>query len=143
MTEPTDRRSDPSPTEPYTPPPPREPAAWSEEPEPPQGVPASSPSAEPPPTVSAAPPPGPPPGPQPGWSAAPPAWTPPQQPRPARTGPDVGSLVFGLILLAIGVWFLAEVTLGIDLPTIRWGQLWPVILIVLGGWILYTAARRR
>jgi hypothetical protein len=45
--------------------------------------------------------------------------------------------VFGLILIAVGLWFLAEVTLGLDLPTIRWGQLWPLILIVVGALILY------
>jgi hypothetical protein len=50
--------------------------------------------------------------------------------------------VFGLILLVIGLWFFIDQTLGIDLPTISWGQLWPLFLIALGGWILFMAVRR-
>jgi hypothetical protein len=60
------------------------------------------------------------------------AWTP--SPRGEHRWPPV---IFGLILLGIGLWFFAEVTLGIDLPTIRWGQLWPLILIVIGVLVLY------
>jgi hypothetical protein len=86
-----------------------------------------------------APPPPPPPPPTAIGSASPPppppaAWTPPSHDEgrwPAR--------IFGLILLAVGLWFFIEVTLGIDLPTIRWGQLWPLILIVIGVLILYGA----
>ena len=60
------------------------------------------------------------------------AWTPPKR--------DEGrwpAVIFGLILLAVGLWFFAEVTLGIDLPRIRWGQLWPLILIGIGALILF------
>ena len=39
-------------------------------------------------------------------------------------------------------WFFATQTLGLDLPDLDWGQLWPVILIVLGGWIVYSSVRR-
>jgi uncharacterized integral membrane protein len=63
---------------------------------------------------------------------APAAWTPPKD-----DGSRWPAIVFGLILIAVGLWFLAEVTLGLDLPTIRWGQLWPLILIVVGALILY------
>jgi hypothetical protein len=61
-----------------------------------------------------------------------PAWDPPRGDE-ARWP----AIVFGLILIGVGLWFLAEVTLGLDLPTIRWGQLWPLILIIVGGLILY------
>jgi lipopolysaccharide export LptBFGC system permease protein LptF len=58
---------------------------------------------------------------------------------PGRTG----TLIFGLVVLALGIWFFAERTLGIDLPRIQWSTLWPIILIALGAWILLGAARRR
>ena len=60
------------------------------------------------------------------------AWTPPKTEE--HRWPAV---IFGLILVGIGLWFFAEVTLGLDLPTIRWGQLWPLILIVIGVLVLY------
>ena len=90
----------------------------------------------------------------------PPAWTPPPTPAPAATDwsptasppatrrrkePDTGraaSVVFGLVMLAIGLWFFAEQTLGLDLPPIRWSQFWPVILIGLGVWIVLGSMRR-
>ena len=65
-------------------------------------------------------------------------WRPPPRDDRGR----LASVLFGLVLLAIGLWFFAEHTLGIDLPTIRWGQLWPVFLILLGGWILLGTLRR-
>ena len=52
------------------------------------------------------------------------------------------STFVGLLLLAIGLWFFAERTLGLDMPDIRWSQLWPVILIVIGVVILFGAVRR-
>ena len=97
-------------------------------------------AADPPPTVAAdadSPPPTAPPPPSAIGVApppTPPAWTPPAQ-RENRWP----AVLFGFLLLAVGLWFFAEVTLGIDLPTIRWGQLWPLILIVVGVLILYGA----
>ncbi|MGK2851439.1 MAG: LiaI-LiaF-like domain-containing protein, partial [Candidatus Limnocylindrales bacterium] len=67
-----------------------------------------------------------------------PAWHPVRRSDDGR-GP---SIVFGLILLAIGLWFFAEHTLGLDLPNLRWSQLWPLILIVVGVWVLFGARRR-
>ena len=45
-------------------------------------------------------------------------------------------------MIAIGVWFFADRTLGIDLPDFDWGSLWPLILIGIGVWILIGAERR-
>ena len=73
-------------------------------------------------TAEATPPPGAPP-------PLPPAWQPP----PADHG-RAASLIFGVIILVIGLWFFATQTLGLDLPRLDWRQLWPVILIVLGIW---------
>lgn len=60
-----------------------------------------------------------------------------------RRGPGGADLLFGLLFLGVGLWLLADVSLGLDLPRVRWGDLWPVLLIVLGGWVLLGAARRR
>lgn len=78
------------------------------------------------------PPPSPPP--------AAPSWTPPHD-----DGTRWPAIAFGLILLLVGLWLFADVTLGLDLPTIRWGQLWPIALIVVGALILYGSrlGRRR
>jgi hypothetical protein len=90
--------------------------------------------APPPPSASApaeaAPPPPP----------APPAadWQPPR-----RDENRLPAIIFGIILITVGLWFFAETTLGLDLPTIRWSQLWPVILIGVGVLILWGARVRR
>lgn len=73
------------------------------------------------------------------------AWTAAAAPARRRDEPDHGraaSVVFGLILLAIGLWFFVEQTLGIELPRVRWSQFWPVILIGLGVWIVLGSMRR-
>ena len=36
-----------------------------------------------------------------------------------------------------------DVLVGLDLPDLDWGQLWPVILIAIGAWIVLTAMRQR
>jgi hypothetical protein len=66
------------------------------------------------------------------------AWRPPQ----SDSGRNV-SLFFGAILLVIGAWFFATRTLGLDLPELDWGQLWPLILIAIGAWIVLGALRQR
>jgi Domain of unknown function (DUF5668) len=63
----------------------------------------------------------------------------PRDPDPGR----LATIVFGLIVIAIGLWFFAERSLDIDLPEIEWGALWPLILVALGIWILLGAGRRR
>ena len=51
---------------------------------------------------------------------------------------------WGLIVLAIGLWFLADVTLGLDMPSLAWRELWPIGLIVVGlAIVLRGLARRR
>ena len=98
--------------------------------------------------------------PSPAPSAAPPAEPPPQDPRPAsewREPPwfpprdkdrrerrsNVAAIVFGLIILAVGVYYFLDRTLGIAMPRIQWGSVWPVLLIVLGGLILLRSIERR
>ena len=91
---------------------------------PPDPAPATPPPPPPPPTTPTPPPP-------------PPAWRPP----PADHG-RTASLVFGVIILLVGLWFFASKTLGLDLPDIEWSQLWPLLLIGLGAWIVFGSMRR-
>ena len=103
----------------------------------------------PPPTADPAPP-RPPQAPPPPQTAPPPGatgWAPPattaRTPRASARDPGrTASLILGLILVAVGLWFFAQYTLGLDLPAVRWSQLWPLILILIGGWILLGSMRR-
>ena len=53
------------------------------------------------------------------------------------------SLVVGVVLLAIGLWYFADRTLGLDLPRLNWNDLWPIALILAGGWIIAGPYLRR
>jgi len=53
-----------------------------------------------------------------------------------------GAILTGVILLVIGLWFFADQTLGLDMPQLRWSQLWPLFLIGLGVWIALGSMRR-
>lgn len=87
--------------------------------------------------TSPPPPPGPPTAPQP--PQPPDGWA-----RRTRSGNGrLGSVVFGLVVLGLGLWFFAEQTLELDMPDISWGQAWPVILIAIGAWIVLGAMRGR
>ena len=70
---------------------------------------------------------------------------PPVAPLPKRAERDRGrsvSVLFGLVILGLGLWFFVEHTLGYQLPRIRWSQVWPVFLIVLGLWVVLGSMRR-
>jgi cell wall-active antibiotic response 4TMS protein YvqF len=56
---------------------------------------------------------------------------------------DTVSLVWGGILLVVGIWFFLDRTLGINLPSVNWGDFWPVILIVVGAVVIFQGMRRR
>ncbi len=64
------------------------------------------------------------------------------QPHHRDRGGRMWSVIAGLGLLALGLWFFADRTLGLDMPDLRWSQLWPVILIGIGLLILWGALRR-
>jgi hypothetical protein len=51
--------------------------------------------------------------------------------------------VFGGILVALGLWFFADQTLGLDMPRLDWGDLWPLIIIGIGAWIVLSSVGRR
>ena len=80
-------------------------------------------------------------------SEPPPTAPPPTEPGPMWRTRDTdpgrwGTIVFGVILVAVGLWFFADQTLGLDMPRLRWSELWPILIIVLGGWIVLGSMRR-
>ena len=56
---------------------------------------------------------------------------------------DTAGIIWGLILLGVGLWFLADVTLGLDMPSIAWRDLWPIGLIAIGLLVLVRGMSRR
>lgn len=80
-----------------------------------------------------------------GWTGAGPGtWTPPTPPREApppgwehRWRGNQASLIAGIVLIALGIWFLVR-----DYVPINWDLVWPVAVIVLGGLLIWGAMRR-
>jgi Domain of unknown function (DUF5668) len=56
---------------------------------------------------------------------------------------DTATRVWGLIVLAIGLWFLADFTLGLDMPDVAWRDIWPVGLIIIGLAVLIRGMASR
>jgi hypothetical protein len=69
----------------------------------------------------------------------PPLATPRWRPARARRRRDAGGVFFGLVILAVGLYFFLTETLDIRLPDM--GQLWPLFVIALGAWILIASMR--
>jgi len=65
-----------------------------------------------------------------------PAWS--GQPPRHRAGSSNGGLIFGLILIGLGVWFLIDDYL----PSFDRRLVWPVALVVVGLVLLLVAMRR-
>lgn len=73
-----------------------------------------------------------------GTPAADTGWTPPQQPAPPPSDRQgTAGLVFGVILVGLGVWFLVDQYVSID-----WEVLWPVAIMVVGGALIAGALLR-
>ena len=75
-------------------------------------------------------------------SSPPPPWQPPSPP-PRQRGRNVASIVVGLVFLGIGIWYFLDTTLGLTMPDIEWDNIWPILLIVIGGVIVVRAATDR
>jgi len=75
-------------------------------------------------------------------SSPPPPWQPPSPP-PRQRGRNVASIVVGLVFLGIGIWYFLDTTLGLTMPDIEWDNIWPILLIVIGGVIVFRAATDR
>jgi hypothetical protein len=56
---------------------------------------------------------------------------------------DTAARVWGLLLIGVGLWFFAEVTLGYDMPSIPWRDLWPIGLILIGLLVIARGMSRR
>ena len=69
-----------------------------------------------------------------------PAWFPP---RDKDRRPNLASTVVGLALVAIGLYFFLDRTLGVAMPRLQWATIWPVILIALGVIVLFRSVSRR
>jgi hypothetical protein len=77
-----------------------------------------------------------------GPSSPPPGIPPEPSPAPARPeGPRYGSIIVGLAILGIGLWYFADRTLGLALPDIDASQLWPAAVIALGVWLIVRPNR--
>jgi hypothetical protein len=64
------------------------------------------------------------------------------EPPPARNdGPRYGSIIIGLIVLAVGLWYFADRTLGLELPRLDADQLWPIVVIGAGIWLIIRPRR--
>jgi hypothetical protein len=50
-------------------------------------------------------------------------------------------MVIGGALLVLGLFFLAQTTLGVWIPWLEFGTLWPLLLIAAGGALLWSRAR--
>lgn len=55
---------------------------------------------------------------------------------------DGAGIVFGVILLLVGGYYLLDQTLGLAMPELNWDRIWPLFVILLGGVILYGAWAR-
>ena len=56
---------------------------------------------------------------------------------------DAASRIWGLVLLVVGLWFMAAITLRLDLPSVAWSDFWPLILIAFGALIVVRGLARR
>ena len=60
----------------------------------------------------------------------------------ARRAADAAARLWGVVLIAVGAWFLLDVTFGYDMPRIAWRELWPIGLILVGGFIVMRGLAR-
>jgi len=76
-------------------------------------------------------------------TAPPPPGIPPEPPLlpPRLEGPRYGSIIVGLAILGVGLWYFADRTLGLELPRLDADQLWPIAVIALGAWLIIRPHR--
>ncbi|MFL5727013.1 MAG: hypothetical protein ACJ77F_11810 [Chloroflexota bacterium] len=79
----------------------------------------------------------------PGWREPP--WIPSRSRSRDRADgrPSLAAVVVGVGLILIGGYWFLDRTLGIAMPRIAWGSLWPVLLILLGVVVIVRSLDRR
>jgi hypothetical protein len=55
---------------------------------------------------------------------------------------DIGAIIFGVLVLGIGIYYLLVNTFGLALPDLDWDMIWPIAVIALGIGILWGAWNR-
>jgi hypothetical protein len=68
----------------------------------------------------------------------------PPEPTPAppvEDGPNFATILIGLIVLGVGLWYFADRTLGLDMPQLDADQLWPIAVIGIGAWLIVRPRR--
>ena len=105
--------------------------------------PPAPPVDPPPPTDPSAPPPASDPAAPKSTDWREPPWFPPRDKDRRERKSNMVAIVVGLVILAVGVYYFIDRTLGVAMPRIQWGSLWPVLLIVLGGVVLLRSIDRR
>ena len=58
-------------------------------------------------------------------------------------GLDFGALIFGLIVLGVGIYYFAQKTLGLAIPDLDWERIWPLIIIAVGVLVVVSNLRRK
>jgi hypothetical protein len=51
---------------------------------------------------------------------------------------DIGGVIFGLVILGIGLYYVGQKTLGLAIPDLDWDRLWPLLVVGLGGSIVFS-----
>jgi hypothetical protein len=62
--------------------------------------------------------------------------------RTSRFG-NWGGIVFALLLIVVGGWYLLRNTFGLDMPPLDGDALWPIIVLAIGIGILLRAVTER
>jgi uncharacterized integral membrane protein len=56
---------------------------------------------------------------------------------------DFGALVIGAVILFAGIYYMLRNTFGFELGELDWEPIWPILVIVLGGSIIFRALYRQ
>jgi hypothetical protein len=55
---------------------------------------------------------------------------------------DVGAILFGLIVLGVGIYYVLVNIFGLQLGELDWDKIWPLAVVALGIGILWGAWNR-
>lgn len=55
---------------------------------------------------------------------------------------DVGAILIGLIILAVGIYYTLVNVFGLELAELDWDKIWPLAVIALGIGIVWGAWSR-